>query len=285
MVIYGDLLFLLNALVDYLLILAAARLCGQRLERLRFALAAGLGGCYAVAIFLPGGGFLEAVPCKLSAAALMLVVAYGGSRHFWRQSFMFFALTCGFGGGVFAIGMLGKQSLTLGRGIIYSRLDVNMILLSAAISYAGITTIMKGVGKHSTFTGELVAVELEQGARKVAFNALMDTGNTLADPVSGRSVMVAEGERLAELFPPGAGPDKRDLADPAGAFVRLCAGGCRGNYRLIPYRAVGVEHGFLLAVYIERCRIDGQEQGRTLVALSPTPVSDGGNYCALIPAQ
>lgn len=285
MVIYGDLLFLLNALVDYLLILAAARLCGQRLERLRFVLSAVLGGCYAVAIFLPGGAFLEAVPCRLSAAALMLVVAYGGSRHFWRQSFVFFALTCGFGGGVFAIGMLGKQNLTLGHGIFYSRLDVNTILLSAAISYTAVTTAMKGIGKHSSFTGEVVAVELEQGGRKVAFNALVDTGNTLTDPVSGRSVMVAEGERLTDLFPPESRPEKRDMTDPAGALPRLCEGGRKGNYRLIPYRAVGVEHGFLLAVYIERCRVAGREQGRTLVALSPTPVSDGGNYCALIAAQ
>ena len=42
-VIYLDTLFLLNALVDYLLLLAAARLAGEPLRRVRFALGAGLG--------------------------------------------------------------------------------------------------------------------------------------------------------------------------------------------------------------------------------------------------
>ena len=43
-VIYVDTLFLLNAMVDYLLLLAAARLAGEPLTRLRFLLGALLGG-------------------------------------------------------------------------------------------------------------------------------------------------------------------------------------------------------------------------------------------------
>ena len=43
-VIYVDTLFLLNALVDYLLLLCSARLAGEPLRRLRFALGAALGG-------------------------------------------------------------------------------------------------------------------------------------------------------------------------------------------------------------------------------------------------
>ena len=39
-VVYVDTLFLLNGLVDYLLLLAAARLAGEPLRRLRFALGA-----------------------------------------------------------------------------------------------------------------------------------------------------------------------------------------------------------------------------------------------------
>ena len=42
-VIYVDTLFLLNVLVDYLLLLCAARLAGEPLKRLRFALGAVLG--------------------------------------------------------------------------------------------------------------------------------------------------------------------------------------------------------------------------------------------------
>ena len=61
-VIYIDTLFLLNTLVDYLLLLASAKVAGEPLRRGRFALGAVLGGLYACAIFLPGMGFLSR-PC------------------------------------------------------------------------------------------------------------------------------------------------------------------------------------------------------------------------------
>ena len=98
-VVYVDTLFVLNSMVDYLLLLAGARLAGEPLHRIRFGAAAALGGLYAVALFLPGLMFLERWPCRIASAVLMLLVAYGGGRRLLRQSLIFFALVCAFGGG------------------------------------------------------------------------------------------------------------------------------------------------------------------------------------------
>ena len=66
------------------------------------------------------------------------------------------------------------------------------------------------------------------------------------------------------------------------ASVERChAQGGRGA-RLVPYRAVGVECGVLLAVRSRSVKADGRPLGGLLVALSPTPVDDGGAYQALI---
>lgn len=74
-VVYVDSVFVLNALMDYLLVLCAARLAGIPLRRRRYLLAGLLGGAYAVAVFLPGLGFLSATPVKLAAGILL---ALGG---------------------------------------------------------------------------------------------------------------------------------------------------------------------------------------------------------------
>ena len=65
-VVYLDTLFGLNALVDYLLLVAAARLAGEVLHRPRFLAGAVVGGIYAVGIFLPGGAFLARPLCRLA---------------------------------------------------------------------------------------------------------------------------------------------------------------------------------------------------------------------------
>jgi len=281
-VIYLDTLFFLNGLVDYLLLLAAARLAGEPLRRIRFGAGAVLGGGYAVGIVLPGLGFLGHPLCRAASCLLMLVTAYGGSRRLLRQGVIFLALTCAFGGGVMAIGLLSGRGLTLGRGVFYSVLDVKTLLLSAAACYALLTGAMQRVGRHTAASGELQPVQLHLGGRQVELTALVDTGNTLTDPVSGRPAMVAEGEAVWPLFPAEHRPSVRDMRDPAGGLQRLGTEEWKGRFRLLPYRSVGVERGMLLAVKVDSWILNGEERGPLLVALSPTPVSDGGGYRALI---
>ena len=84
-VIYVDTLFLLNTMVDYLLLLASARLAGEPLARLRFALGAVLGGLYAVAIFLPGMGFLARPLCRGAAAVLMVLSFVQGTNTVYTR--------------------------------------------------------------------------------------------------------------------------------------------------------------------------------------------------------
>lgn len=279
-VIYVDTLFLLNALVDYLLLLGAARLAGERLRRLRFTMGAVLGGGYAVAIFLPGGAFLQRLPCRLAVLALMSVAAYGGSRRLLRQSLLFLALSCALGGGVLAVSLLGGRGLTLSGGVVYSAMDIKTVLLSAAGCYAAVTLVFRGLARHTASARELAAVRLALDGRSVELTALRDTGNTLTDPVAGIPVLVAEGALLLPLLPPGtlmAG----ELADPVACMERLRDGPLAGRVRLLPYRAVGVERGLLLALRPDGLWVNGERRDM-LAALSPTPVSDGGGYGALL---
>lgn len=281
-VIYIDSLFLLNFVVDYLLLLCAGRLAGEVLHRGRLALGAALGAAYAAAVFFPGMGFLLHPLCKLSAAVLSLLAGYGGSRRLLRVTLVFFAVSAAFGGGIFALELLGGRGLTLKNGIFYSAMDLKLILLSAAGCYVLITLVLQRSARHTP--RELAPAVLTLEGKRVALTALVDTGNTLTDPVSGRPVMVAEGERAKELFPRDHRPGPGDLRDPTSALPRLGTGEWSRRFRLLPYRSVGVERGLLLAVRVDELELNGRGRGPVLVALSPTPVSDGGGYQALIGA-
>lgn len=282
-VIYVDTLFLLNAMVDYLLLLAAARLAGEPLARLRFLLGALLGGGYAVAIFLPGLAFLRHPLCRGAAAVLMLLAAYGGSRRLVRQGVIFLALSCAFAGGVLAVGLMGGQGLALGRsGVIYSPLDLKLVLLSAAGCYGALTMAFSRVGAaHRCLRGAAAGAADHRGADGGAGGPGRH-GEHPHRPGIGPPVMVAEGDRLTALFPKECRPERDDLEDPASGLVRLGRGAWRGRFSLLPYRAVGVSRGLLLAVRVDQIQLAGENKGPLLVALSPTPVSDGGGYGALI---
>lgn len=281
-VVYLDALFLLNAVMDYLLLLCSARLAGEELHRLRMAAGGVLGGVYAAAAVLPGMEFLLHPMYKIGSAVLMVVIGLGKSRRLLRQSVIFFALACAFGGGVLAVSLLGGQGMSIGSGVIYSGMDIKIVLLSAAGCYAVFTLALSRVGRHTVHAGELVPTRLRIFDREISFTSFVDTGNTLTDPVSGRSVMVAEADRITPLFPDEHTPRSEDLLAPAQALSRLNTGAWRGRFRLLPYRSVGVECGLLLAVRMDHVYLNEEDQGAMLVALSPTPVSDGGGYRALL---
>ena len=270
-VVYIDQVFGLNMLIDYLLLLCAARLTGESLRRLRFALAALLGGLYAALAVLPGGGFLTHPACKLASAVGMGLVAYGGSRRLLRLLLVFFGVAAAFGGGVLALQLLWDGGRPL---------DLPTVLLCWAGCYVFLSLVFHRTVRHGG--GELAGAELELGGRRCRLTAMVDTGNTLTDPATGRPVMVAEGERLRALFPTGESPEPGELRDPVSALERRRRSPCR--WRLLPYRAVGVDRALLLAVRVDRARVGGEDYGPILVALSPTPVSDGGGYSALIGA-
>ena len=283
-VIYIDTLFLLNFVVNYLLLLAAARLAGEQIRRLRLAAGAAVGGAYAAAIFFPGMGFLLHPLCKLAAAVLMLLPAFGGSRRLLRVSLVFFGVAAAFGGGIFAVSLLGGRGLTLRSGVFYSAMDLRLILLSAAGCYVLLSLVFHRAGRYAGPTGEILPAVLTLGERRVALSALVDTGNTLTDPVTNRPVMVAEGEKLSPLFPAGQAPCPQDLRDPVAALARLAPQVGRGRCRLLPYQAVGVDCGLLLALRLDQVRVGAEDYGSILVAFSPTRLSDGGGYSALIGA-
>ncbi len=271
MVVYIDEVFLLNALVDYLLLLSAAKLAGEPLHRLRMALGALLGGLYAAFVFLPGWGFLEAPLCKLASAVGMTLFAFGGSRRLLRVSLVFLGVSAAFGGGVLALQLLAGAPAVL---------DLKTVLLSAAVCYVLLTLVFQRSARH--VGRELAPAHLELEGRKCVLTVLVDTGNTLTDPATGRAVLVAEGEKLGGLFPPGQCPGPEELTDPVKALENREKDDRR--WRLLPYQAVGVTHGLLLAVRVDRALIGGEDYGSILVALSPTPVSDGGGYSGLIGA-
>lgn len=273
-VVYIDLLFLLNLVANYLLLLVAGRMCGRVLRRWLLALGAALGAGYACVLFFPGLGWLGAPPCRVCAGVLMSLTAYGGQKGLPRVTLCFFGASAALGGLVWAAELLGGHSLSLERGVLYSYVDLRLLLLLLVLCYGVLSFLTDRAFRHRS--AELVPVTIRLGGAAVTLTALRDTGNTLTDPVDNSPVLVAEGERCKVLLPLDISLDR-----PAEALSRLGEAGIKG-WRLLPYRAVGVDCGLLLAVKVDSVSIGTQNCGRMLVALSPTPVSDGGAYQALI---
>lgn len=282
-VVYIDGVFFLNLILNYLLLAAAARLAGERLYRLRMSLGALLGALYAVASYLPGLGFLSASLTKLGVAVLMVLIAFGGVRRLLRLILIFFGVSFAFGGGVLALSLLGGGNLDLSGNFIGAA-GFKELLLSFAFCYLILTLVFRRTARHGGSRRDIVSVTLRFGQRETTVNALMDSGNTLTDPLTNAPVLVTElgpvrpllGKEYLSILTPDS------LKDPAGTLERLAEASLAGRFRLLPYKTVGVDCGLLLALRTEEIVVGGRRQKQMLAALSPTRLSDGGAYAALV---
>lgn len=268
-IIYIDLLFFINTGANYLILLATAKICDIAVSRLCIGLSAVLGGVYSIFAAVPAYGFLNSFPVKLAAGLMMLLPVFRRREGFFRIAVVFFAVSAAFGGALFALGSGGVH------------IGVKAVILTFLLSWAAVTLAFRRTGKATAGT---VSLEITCFGKSVRCTALIDTGNTLKDPVTGRGAAIVSQEVILSLLPRSAAAAIKENP-PAEAMLALAQAGYSGRFRLLPYSAVGVSSGMLLALRPDSVTVNGKVLPGMLAAVSPSPVSDGGAYSALVGAD
>lgn len=250
MLIYLDIVMLLNFLVDLLLLLGTNRLCGYPPRGKRAALSALLGCIYAGACLLPGFSFLGSLLWRTVSLVLMSGIAFGFTKNALRRGIVFALLSMALGGIALCMNSRSFWSLAASAG---------GICLMCALGF-----------QNKPGAQSFVPVELTYGETKLRLTALQDTGNTLRDPITGADVLVVGADVAQKL----TGLTRLQLRSPV-EFLDAIPG-----LRLIPYRTVGQGSGFLLALRLQEVKI-GNRRANTLVAFAPDGLHSEGAYQAL----
>ena len=240
---------LISLLVNFLLLLGAERLCGYPPNTVKCVLAAVVGAVYAGACLQPGFYFLGNILWRLVSLGIMGGIAYGLTVSALRRGVVFALLSLALGGIVAGVGQKGILGVICATGVLFF-----MCLMG----------IPPRLGRT-----RYLPVELNYGRKRLQLTALLDTGNTLRDPVTGSEVLVVGADIAEEL----TGLTREQLRKPV-EFV-----GALPGLRLIPYKSVG-STGFLLAMRLSDVKI-GKWKGHSLVAFAPEGLSSEGAYQAL----
>lgn len=271
MAVYIDAVFILNFAVNYLLLYAAARLGGAAKRRKNLVFAALIGAIYAVSVYLPHMQWLAVWIFKLLCAAAMLLTAFGCRRSTLRLSAVFGAVTLVLCGAVYGVQLLQNGHVRYrGNALFYPVSFFTLLLTAAAVALACRLLLPR----MNYAVDSVLPLTLRLHGNSVHLSALRDSGNMLCDPLSGEHVLTVYWKAIQPLLPQIT-LHQEEVDAPTMLALRL------RSYapRLIPFRAVGVSSGLLLAIPCE-VTLNGHTKTR-LVALSPTPVSEGGAYEAL----
>lgn len=220
MVIYADILLALNWWLDFLLLSAVRRGAGGVGRSWRLALGALVGGCTCLTLFLPPLSTWLTLLIRLGAAMLMVAVAFGCRpfRDWCRRVLLLFLLSAGLAGLCGALYFfVAPQGFYVFNGVVYYAVSPLLLVALTVVCY-GLLWLGEQLLRRRAPREHVFRVCICHEDRRVEFRCLYDSGNHLAEPFSGRPVLVVEQAVAQELFTPL--PTVTDL--PAG-------------WRLIPY--------------------------------------------------
>lgn len=199
MVIYADILFLINVFITYLSLVMCAAVLKIPLKRVRFLLSSFAGGGFAFIIFwdipLWIGLFL-----KISACIIMLLIAFGKLpvRLFISLIFIFLLIQVLIGGVVLLLAHFDKRNFYTNGYIPYINLSPLTVLIALIISYFCVSLVNRVLLKRRT--GEAVyKVRVEFAGKEYTLFGFCDTGNHLCEPFSGEPVCIVKEGKIDGL--------------------------------------------------------------------------------------
>jgi len=215
MVIYIDILFVINCFINYLILLLSAKFSGVSVHRKRLILSSVFAGACSLVVLLPDMGIFISSVFKIAIALIMTLIAFGKNtfRLFLRCFLCVFAVSFLFAGLFFAFEMLiNPDKMLFINGTVYFDINFKAFVIFTCAGYVFIKSVLYFLKRKSN-EKEICTVFISFLFNSVKLNALIDTGNSLSDLFSGIPVTTVEkkcfekgfGKNTSEKYPERTG--------------------------------------------------------------------------------
>lgn len=271
--VYVDVLFIINFIIDYILLSVTSFFIKKTPKIPRICLGSATGAVYATCVFFMPFGIVLSLLFSLISAVTMIAITFGIKKisALFKNTAVFClisAVTAGIGFSFVFMDNKGK-SYAVNNGVFYADIDAYTMLFIFIVSIIIIHSATGFVRKQKTKSQFLYSVTIEKNGRSICDTALFDSGNFLRDPITQKSVIVAEWQSVAPLFDENK-VTETIVAHPEDFVYIACHGidNTSGMYAFTADRVSSDETDFSEPVF---------------VAITQTPLDIDGTYRMLLP--
>lgn len=235
MVIYLDVLILINLYVTYFQILAVSVFTHRKTVWYRKLSAAGIGAVASLSIFIPQEMVLTLTLLKIFLCALIAFVAFGytGFRAYAVSVLFLMLVSFVFSGLMLCVWLFAApMKMLFINGTVYFGIDTMTIILSTCAAYGVVRIIRYILDKNGKTDGKYTVI-IKNNGRECRLSALADSGNGMVDCFSGLPVIVCRRDMCADVSPPAIDmiENNSDISDIGTQMIK--------GVRIMPFSTVG----------------------------------------------
>lgn len=293
--VYIDIVFMVNFVMDFLLLYLQSKALRRRVSLNRVFIGAFVGaGLMCVITIIPKLNYIVFLSFSyLLTSMLMVLVTFKPKKiiEIVRLTFILYGVAVGIGGIIFFLYYYSGAGLGINRiikGEVFNGINLQLLLLFAFCAIVIFVIFMSILSRVSNVTTRIYELQLFYKDRSVKVPALLDTGNHLYDPITNWPVIISEARVLQELFESEVyqvlSRMSQNLYDAETAMKVHDMLGIKT--RLIPFTSLGMDNGMLLGIIIDRVAVEKGKKIKTnenvVVGIYHKSLSRDNSYSVLL---
>lgn len=288
---YVDVLLFENFIIDFFILSITSRFSRLKTTTWKLMLGSAIGALYIVTFFFPSLKFFLTLSIKIAVSILMIIVVFSPERFrdFFKVLSVFYIISFAFGGAVFSLFYFIGEGNIINGVFVIKNFPSSILITGLALGYLLLTFCWDYI-KNKIINEELIYdVIIELDNKTAEINAILDTGNSLKDPLSNFPVIVAEYEAIKGLLPNKLSVifnNNMNDIDFEQLYKTLGGIGLAFKIRLIPFTSLGKQNGILVGIKPDVVKLSGNKYEKivkdVIIAIYNRRISKNGEYSALL---
>jgi stage II sporulation protein GA (sporulation sigma-E factor processing peptidase) len=280
MTLYADILFVVNFVMNGFLLWVLSKVTRKPVKKRWLFVGAGLMAlCYTLAFVFWSFENVALASVVILSAGIGVTFRPRDWRLFLKLMVAAYVIT-------FTVGGLGMALffLTAWEGVL-QEISWWLVLLGMGISYAAIKISMKIFERYTLKRQMLCHVHVSVGENDCNFDALVDTGHSLKEPLSQSPVIIAEFDEVKPLL-----PDRlkvlfyENLENDLSVLLTVREESFYSRIRMIPFTSLGRNNGMLIGFRPDRVQVEGANSNHSdiVIGIYNDKLSNDGRYRGLL---
>lgn len=281
MIVYADILFMINFFSDYLAIYGTSKVTYIYTKMKRIILGALAGGIYSIFIFDERLSWLYCSFIKIFVSSVIIFISFGkiNLKNYFKLILNFYIISFVMSGMIIFLSNIDGV-FTMSDGFFLWDSNLFIIFTGGLAAIISVVYFLKKLGRNNIKHKEKINVDIHMEGKNISVVGMMDSGNLLLEPINQYPVIIVDYNSIKEIL----SDDLKEYLKKGNTLTNNINRNYIHKIRIIPYKTVGTT-SVLKGFKPDYIVINNKIIKDVVIAVSYDELFDNNEYNAILNPQ